>query len=188
LSSRSLLRFVLAAVCGFCCAAPAGPSTAEVVDAADGGFTVRTVVTVSAPPAEVYDAVVNSVGRWWHPDHTWSGDPRNMSIDDRPGGCFCEKLPGGGHCRHMDVVYADRGQRLRLRGGLGPLQAMALTGSLSWDFASAGEGDAGTQLTLTYAAVGYQPGGFQQLAPIVDGVLAQQIGRLKSFVETGQPE
>jgi len=44
-----------------------------------------------------------------------------------------------------------------------------------------------TELSLTYALGGYLPGGADKLAPVVDGVLGQQVGRLKSLVETGSP-
>jgi hypothetical protein len=42
-------------------------------------------------------------------------------------------------------------------------------------------------LTITYRLWGYDPGGLDKLAPIVDQVLAEQMARLKSAVETGKP-
>ncbi|HEY3158548.1 MAG TPA: hypothetical protein VGJ78_06270 [Vicinamibacterales bacterium] len=72
----------------------AAPAEATVVDAAAGGFTVRQTVEVSASAAAAYRTLVDRVGEWWQSDHTFSGSAANLSIDARPGGCFCEKLPG----------------------------------------------------------------------------------------------
>ena len=158
---------------------------ADVIDAGAGGFTVKIVVNVSAPAAKVYSALVESIGSWWDPEHTWSGKSGNLSIDAAPGGCFCEKLPGGGGVRHLTVLYADPGKLLRLTGGLGPLQDMAVAGSMTWKFADVlGK----TTIEFTYKVGGYQPGGLEPLAKPVDGVLTTQIQRLKRFVETGRPE
>jgi len=151
---------------------------ADVVDAGAGGFTVKLVRHVAAPPAAVYATAV-AVDRWWSSDHTFSGDAAKLSIDARPGGCWCEALPGGG-VRHMEVVYAAPGKLLRFTGGLGPLQAMAASGSMTWEFAAAGDG---ADVTWTYAVAGYRPGGLDALAVHVDAVLAEQIDRLKAASE-----
>ena len=47
-------------------------------------------------------------------------------------GCWCEKLPNGGGVRHMQVVNVMPGKMLVMTGGLGPLQSMAATGSMSF--------------------------------------------------------
>ncbi len=159
-------------------AAPAG-LRAEVVDAVAGGFTVKLVRHVAAPPEAVYATAV-AVARWWSPAHTFSGRAANLAIDARPGGCWCETLSGGGGVRHLEVVYAAPGSLLRFRGGLGPLQEMAASGSLTWAFAAAG---GGTDVTWTYTVAGYRPGGLEALAPVVDTVLAEQIDRLKAASE-----
>src|SRR5579862_517713 len=94
------------------------PASADVVDSAANGFTVKIVLDLAASPGDVYRTIVDRVGTWWAADHTWSGDNANLSIDARPGGCWCEKLPGGG-VQHMTVVFVDPGKLLRLRGALG---------------------------------------------------------------------
>ena len=148
------------------------------------GFLVRHTATIAAPPARVYDALVRQVGSWWHSDHTFSGDARNLSIDARPGGCFCEKLKEGGGVEHMRVVYAAPGERLRMSGALGPLQASGLAGSLTWSLAAT---PGGTTIELSYSVGGFLAGGFEKMAPAVSGVLEEQLRRLKLFVETGKP-
>jgi hypothetical protein len=42
-----------------------------------------------------------------------------------------------------------------------------------------------TDVTLTYDFSGHTPGGLQPMAPAVDGVLNEQITRLKTSVEKG---
>ena len=68
----------------------------DVVDSSAAGFTVKTTVQIQAAPAEVYRKLVFNVGDWWNPQHTFSGDAHNLSIDDKADGCFCEKLANGG--------------------------------------------------------------------------------------------
>jgi hypothetical protein len=55
---------------------------------------------------------------------------------------------------------------------------------LVWSLA---EKDGRTTLTQIYFVGGYFPGGLDKLAPAVDGVLGEQLARLKSYVETGKP-
>ena len=158
---------------------------ADVADSAANGFTVKLVLTIPAPPQVVYQRLVHNIGDWWDPAHTFSGDAQNLSIDDKPMGCFCEKLPHGGGVRHLEVVNVDPEKVLVLTGGLGPLQAMAVTGSLTIQLAPLR--DDGTKVAVTYTVGGYSPDGLSALAAPVDAVLTQQFMRLKSFVQTGRP-
>jgi uncharacterized protein YndB with AHSA1/START domain len=162
----------------------ASAARADVVDSSAGGFTAKMVVPIAAPAATVYRAIVDRVGIWWDSNHTWSGSAANLTIDATAGGCFCERLPNGGGVRHMTVVYVDPGKLLRLNGGLGPLQDMAVAGSMTFKLTeSAGK----TSLEVTYKVGGYAPGGLDAIAKPVDGVLTAQILRLKKFVETDAP-
>ena len=158
--------------------------SAEVMSVGPSGFAVKHEVTVKATPRPVYDALTVKVGSWWNPEHTFSHDARNLSIAAVPGGCFCERLPDGGGVQHMTVVYASPGRALRMTGALGPLQGLGLAGSMTWDLAKS---EAGTKLVVTYGIGGYLAGGFEKIAPIVDSVVGEQVGRLKAFVETGNP-
>jgi uncharacterized protein YndB with AHSA1/START domain len=153
---------------------------ADVLDSAPAGFTVKVVVEAAAPVAQVYQALTNRIGSWWENAHTWSGNAANLSIDARPDGCFCEKLPGGGGVRHMTVVYADPGKLLRLTGGLGPLQDLAVTGVMTWKLTEAG---GKTTIEVSYRVGGYVPGsaGIGALAAPVDAVVTAQVTRLARF-------
>ena len=169
-----------------------GPVPAAVADSSANGFTVRFTLNIMAPPDDVYRKFVHNIGDWWESSHTFSGNAHNLSIDDKPGGCWCEKLssPGGMHlverygAQHMRVIYAFPGQRLVLSGGLGPLETMAVTGTMTIAFSAA---DQGTKVDVTYALAGYAPGGMNTLAAPVDGVITTQFTRLKNYVEHGDP-
>lgn len=153
---------------------------AGVTDSSALGFTVKHTIVIAADPSEVYRSLVADVGSWWDSVHTFSGNAHDLSIDDRAGGCFCEKLENGGSVRHLEVVFAAPGKTLRMRGALGPLQSMAVTGSMTWIFSKAGTG---TKLDVTYSVGGYRPGSLQTMVPLVDRVLVEQIERLKKYVE-----
>ncbi len=162
----------------------APPARATVADTTATGFQVRQEALVHAAPAVVYEAIVRRVGAWWDSDHTYSGDSRNLSIDARPGGCFCEKLAGGGGVMHMMVVDAEPGRRLRLVGALGPMQRWGVAGSMTWTLEPV---EGGTKLSVSYSAGGYFPGGLGAFAPAVDEMLGDQFARLKNLIATGKP-
>jgi len=179
---KSLRRRVVPVLLAALAALPAG-LRAEVVDAGDNGFTVRYVATVPVAPGRAY-AALTEVGKWWDPEHTWSGDAANLLLEAKPQGCFCERLPGGGGVRHLTVVYAAPGKMLRLEGGLGPLQGMGVTGIMTWTFKPA---EKGTSVEMQYVVGGYRPGGFKELAPGVEPVLSSQFDRFRRYVETRKP-
>lgn len=156
-------------------AAAASPAAAEVKSAVPAGFAVESRAVVAAAPAEAYAQIVR-IDEWWDAAHSYSGNAANLSLQARPGGCFCERLADGGGVEHMRVVSARPGVELRLQGGLGPLQAEAVTGSLSWSLKPAG---GGTEIVQRYVVGGYVEGGADRIAPAVDQVLAGQLLRLQ---------
>lgn len=177
---RTALAMVLMSVTG----AGTRAVRADVLEATPVGFELKTTVAIAAPRARVYDTLVNAVGRWWDPQHTYTGDAKNLSIEARPGGCFCERLPDQGGVQHAMVVLVIPGKTLRLVGGVGPLQQSGIHGSLTWELA---DREGSTEATLSYSVGGYRQGGLQALAPPVDSVIGAQLRRLKSFVEKGTP-
>jgi uncharacterized protein YndB with AHSA1/START domain len=148
------------------------------------GFLVKLEANINATAPKVYDALVGQIGSWWNPEHTYSHDAKNLSIDPRPGGCFCEKLPNGGGVEHLRVVYVAPPQVVRFSGGLGPLQASGLAGSMTWKLTGGAEN---TRVELSYSVGGFIQGGFEKIAPAVESMLNDQLNRLKLFVETGKP-
>lgn len=156
---------------------------AEVMDATPGGFQVKHAVEIAAPANKVWASLLQPA-TWWDSSHTWSGSASNLSLAAASGGCFCERLPGGGSVLHMSTVYAQPGQKLTLFGALGPLQSSGAAGHMSFGLA---ETDGKTTLTVTYDVGGYMKGGLDSIAGPVDGVIGQQVARLKSQIETGKP-
>ncbi|MCW3836300.1 SRPBCC domain-containing protein [Sphingomonas canadensis] len=158
--------------------APAAPAAAEVTASSDTAFTVEYRIALAASPAKVWETITLP-GAWWEGEHTYSGSSANMTLDPRAGGCWCEKTKDDGSVEHMRVLYAQPLAMLRLQGGLGPLQAMPVTGVLSYELKPAGEG---TELTIVYSVSG-AGGGLAGLATVVDEVLALQWTRLKEAAE-----
>lgn len=155
-------------------------ATAEVVSVDEHGFGVRHSRAVAAAPEEAYRVLTGEVSQWWESAHTWSGEAANLSIEARPGGCFCERLPEGGWVEHLRIVYLAPGKAVRLRGALGPLGQMGLDGAMSWTIEPAEGG--GATLGFSYIVNGHLPGGFEGLAPVVDGVIGAQIDALAALL------
>ena len=105
----------------------ASPATASIVHSDDHDLEVSHSVLVSAEPAKALASFTN-VSKWWIADHTYSGSPANLSLDARPGGCFCERFPAGGGIEHMRVSYFEPGKYLILTGAMGPLLHEAVNG------------------------------------------------------------
>jgi len=164
-----------------CWALTGASGGAEVRDRSSSGFTVKTTVNVAAPPQRVYQDLLDP-GSWWDREHTYSGDARNMTLVAQPGGCFCEKVPGAGAVEHGRVINVLTGKMLRISAAFGPLQELAVTGTMTWQVEPAAQGK-GSTLTMTYAAAGYAPGGLDKLADVVDQVLGRQVQLLKAYAE-----
>jgi uncharacterized protein YndB with AHSA1/START domain len=161
-----------------------GWTRAEILNQSANGFTVKVTVNVHAAPDDVYRRLVRNVGDWWSSAHTFSGDAHYLTIDPKAMGCFCERLPNLGSVRHMEVVMAAPGEKLVMIGALGPLQSLAVTGSMTIQLSPA---EGGTKLEVTYAVGGYIPAGMNTWAATVDRVLTEQFTRLKNYVEHGDP-
>jgi uncharacterized protein YndB with AHSA1/START domain len=160
-------------------AAIASPAMAEVKSVSAQHFEIESTAVVAATPAQAY-AMLGRIGEWWSSAHTYSGSAANLGMDLKAGGCFCERLPGtSGSAEHMRVVYAQPGVMLRVQGGLGPLQGEAVAGTLTWTLKEVADG---TLVTQNYIAAGFVRGGMAPLAPLVDGVLAEQLSGLRARI------
>lgn len=161
----------------------AGLVPAEIIESGPGGFTVRTTLQIKAAPEDVFRKFVHDIGDWWNSMHTFSGDAHNLRIEDHPGGCLCEKLPNNGFTRHLELIAYVPGKRVVFSGAMGPLQTLSATGTMQFVFTPSG---AGTKLDAIYAVAGYLEKGMNSWSIPVDMMLAEQAGRLKSYVETGK--
>ena len=156
----------------------ASPVSAELERASEYGFVSTHELLLAAPPQRAWRALTRDLPRWWNADHSYSGDARRFRLDARAGGCFCERLASGS-VEHLRVVFADAPRELRLSGGLGPLQTMAVNGSMVFQLEAAGEG---TRLRYRYAVSGDPAAGLGELAAPVDRVQLDQLERLAAYL------
>lgn len=179
---RLLAASLAVALIGF---APA--AVAEVTASSPSSFIISAEAEIDATPAEVWRALPR-IERWWNAAHTYSGDSRRLSLDPRAGGCWCERWGNGQSVEHGRViaVMEHEGVRtLRAAAALGPLQEMGVTGVLTFTVAPH---PSGAKLTMTYRVSGDPGLGLDQIAPAVDGVLLEQIGRLSRYSAGGSPD
>lgn len=163
----------------------AAPARAEVVSATSTTMDIHQAVTIDAPIQQVWDTL-RSPQRWWSKEHTYSDDAANLYLDGQATGCFCERFPDRkGSVEHARIVYIQAPRMIRLSGALGPLQAEAVIGTLTFKLDQ--EGSNATRLTLEYLVSGYVRAGADTLAPKVDQVLALQVANLKTAAEASPP-
>ena len=160
---------------------------ADVSEVADTHFTSSHSLQIDAPPVKVWRALTREVSRWWNPVHSYSGEGRNFRLQAQAGGCFCERLQGGGSVEHMRVVFVQPGKELRMVGGLGPLQAMPVSGVMLFKLtAIEAKGEPATQLEYSYK-VSSAAGGLEAMAEPVDKVQLDQLTRLRHWLEKRNP-
>lgn len=165
------------------CLVLAGVAHAEVLEADENGFVSAHRIEIAAPPMRVFDAMVDEVGRWWDPAHSYFGDAANLHLDSVTG---LTEILGLGEANetvvwHMDIAFWHRGKTLVLTGGLGPLLRLGVSGSMSFDFEAT---ETGTRINYRYTVSGRNVSAW---AEPVDRVQLGQLMRLKSYVETGSP-
>jgi hypothetical protein len=151
------------------------PLKAELTESGEHGFTVSHSITTAAEPFVIYRTMTSHIDQWWSGDHSWSGDAKNLYMKVERGGCFCERLPNGGRVEHLRLIYFSPGAELRFDGALGPLQTMAVQGRMIWKIEAV---ESGSKVTFTYRVFGHPDGGLAGIAPAVDGVIGEQLGRL----------
>ena len=159
----------------------AAPASAVVVGADSHGFELRHTIELTVPPARAL-AAFGQVGAWWSKDHTYSGDAARLSLQLRPGGCWCERLDGGGGVEHLRVAYYQPGARVVLTGGLGPLLFEGTSGVMD---VKATKTATGSQLVINYRVAGFARANGTEMALAVDGVLRTQAERLRTFANKG---
>ena len=163
--------------------ASATPAAAEVVSSGPNGFEIRHSANLVVPQPAAF-AAIGKVQDWWSKDHTYSGNAANLSLDLRPGGCFCERFDGGGGIEHLRVTYVQPGERITFSGALGPLLFQAVSGVLDIQVERIA---GGSRITMNYRVAGFARGNGADLAPAVDRVLAEQMKRLRTYA-AGAPK
>lgn len=155
------------------------PTTADIQSADRHGFTLEFSAESSESASNLFAVLSGQIGQWWHPDHTWFGDPNAMSIEPVAGGCFCEHSAAGS-AMHMTVGRIQAPTTLVLLGGLGPLQAAGLNGAMHWQIKEAGDK---RLITLRYTVHGFSENGIEHWAKPVNSVLGLQFRRFLAHAE-----
>ena len=140
------------------------PASAEWKEIPTGGFESVHEAVVPGTPETAWAEFTGDVSGWW--DHTHSGNPAKLVIDDFAGGHFYEHFDEGGKngAIHADIVYADAGRKLIMVGPLG-LTGHPLDLSITIEFAA--ETANRTRVTVTCRGAGQLEEGW---AETVDGV------------------
>ena len=173
-----------------CAMGSAVPAAAEVVEQGDDSFVTRDSAEVGTTPRETWMALIQPK-LWWSDSHTWSADASNLSLVPSAGGCFCEKIPGegdiplDGSAQHAVVVQAVPDKALRLRGSLGPLQAIPATGILT---VTLEETEDGTKITWEYHVGNVSGFPIDTISSAVDGVMSQQLAGLRDYLGASDVE
>jgi uncharacterized protein YndB with AHSA1/START domain len=150
----------------------------ETKDLKTGAFQVQFDVVLQASPEEVYEAVTGDISGWW--DHSFSGHPKKLYVEAKPGGGFYEIFDDSGDgALHATVIYAQRGKRLRFTGPLG-FSGQAVNMVTTYDFSP---DPAGTKLHLTCNVSGQIEDGQDKM---VDAVWHHfLVERLKPYIDSG---
>lgn len=160
---------------GLAVLAAAGSASAEVKSSAPDGFTLSYEAVIPLAKEQAWARLVK-VGSWWSAEHSYSGDAKYLTLDPRPGGCWCEIWPKG-KIEHGRVVMVMPTDTLRVDADFGPLQAMGVTGALTFTL-KPGDTPTSTKLSVTYVVNGGTQSKLDTLAPAVDQVMATQIRNL----------
>lgn len=143
------------------------------------GFSIADSVVLPVDPDTAFDVATGDVRPWW--DHSFTKEPRALTIEARPGGHFLETFDEAGNgCIHATVTYVDRGKTLRMEGPFG-LSGQAAQMVVTWKFEADGQS---TKLSWTVNCAG-------QLDEGLDKIVAQVwrhflADRLKTYVESGK--
>lgn len=148
---------------------------ADVVDASGDHYVLKHEGRSTLSPADLWARLIKPE-TWWHPDHTYSGDAGNLSLEPVAGGLWREEWQDGS-VLHGEVLNAVPGKLLRLDAPFGPLQGMGV--SVVWTISIKPDGE-GSLVTFDEIANGSSSSKLDALAPAVDGVKAEAMRRLTS--------
>lgn len=146
---------------------------AEVIEVASGHYVLKHEARSELGPEDLWARLINPA-TWWHPDHTYSGNAGNLSLEPVAGGLWREEWQGGS-VLHGQVLNAVPGQLLRLDAPFGPLQGMGV--SVVWSISIQADGT-GSLVTFDEIANGSAASKLDALAPAVDFVKSEAIKRL----------
>ena len=79
---------------------------------------VELEVTVDAPPARVWDAMVNRTAHWWRKDFFTNPATKGFHIEPRPGGRMYEDWGGENGAIWATVLTVEAPRRIQFMGHL----------------------------------------------------------------------
>lgn len=150
---------------------------AQVTESSADGFVIKTSHDLELGSKEAYAAFVDGFSEWYDASHSYSGKAENLSLDLEKN-CMLETLPDDGFVRHMEIVFHQPGQVLRMTGGLGPLQGMGVSGAMTFTFSETG---GQSKVTMEYYVSGAKHLKLDQIADPVNQVLNGQLTRFQTY-------
>jgi uncharacterized protein YndB with AHSA1/START domain len=150
-----------------------GPVAAEIVSSSQTHYVLRFEAPSPLPPERLWQRLVTP-SSWWHPDHTYSGDAGNLTLDARAGGLWQEQWASGA-VAHGTVVYIEHAKTLRLEAPFGPLQALGA--HAIWTISLSPHED-GTLVVFDEIATAPQGSNMVEMAKAVDFVKSEAMRRL----------
>jgi hypothetical protein len=142
-------------------------------------FSFDKEVTLPGTPEQIFDAATGDISGWW--DHSFSGNPKKLFIEPKPGGGFYEIFDDQGNgVLHATVIYSQRPNMIRFDGPLG-LSGRAVQIVTTYEFSEFGKDS-----TLMKVSV-HGSGEMEEGMPaIVEKVWEHFIyDRFKPYVEAG---
>jgi len=148
-------------------------STARIIASSLDHYTLHQEAISSDTPDAIWERLIHPA-RWWHPDHSFSGNAENLTLEPIAGGFWREQWDGGS-VAHGRVLYVKDGEQLRLNAPFGPLQEMAVT--VIWTITITQHGT-GSKIVFEEIANGTTKSNLIEIAPAVDFVKTEAINRL----------
>lgn len=157
-----------------CCSVFSAAAQAEVIESSPERYVLKQQMESSLSPSELWKRLVEP-SRWWHPDHTYSGDSANLSLDVQAGGLWREDWQGNS-VFHGSILQVQTEKLLRLNAPFGPLQGLAV--NVVWTINIEPVESGGSLVTFDEVANGSAASKLDALAGAVDFVKNEAIKRL----------
>ena len=151
---------------------------AAIIKSSEAGFIIEHSANVDQSNTSVFSNMTDQIDQWWNPDHSYSGNSTNMTLDQQ---CFCERWDDN-LVFHLNTLTWIKNSQVVLQGGLGPLKDFGLQGTMIWSLVAPDENS--TKITWKYYVNGLTDTDLVALAPVVDAVLAEQLSRLLKHIES----
>ena len=151
----------------------AAPAGAEILSSSDTHYVLRHEAVSTLPPSNLWRRLTKPA-TWWHPDHTYSGDSANLSLDVTAGGLWREDWTGGS-VAHGRILFVQPGRLLRLEAPFGPLAEL---GAYTVWTITIESSDSGSKVVFDEVSTGPPAADMANVATAVDYVKGEAIARL----------